>query len=282
MKNWLKGLALLGAVTTIFLFSSQAVFAQADLRARMAKLEAMEAHEVNSEAVVLGHSIFEAACQACHGAHGDGNGPSSWFLETKPRNFLAGMYKWRTTPYGALPTDEDLDRTIRTGISGTDMFPFGEILNKKSRAAVIAYIKTFSPRFSDPKELKRLGEAIKIPAKRPSPTTKQTVARGAALFKINCVVCHGAGGKGDGVASANMKDQWGNDLQPWNFTLGYFKSGPNDTDIFRTISTGLNGTPMPPFAHLSESDRWALVSYVRSLKSSIMAFFYNPTGTVYY
>jgi len=39
-------------------------------------------------------------------------------------------------------------------------------------------------------------------------------------------------------------------------------------DIFRTMSTGLSGTPMPSFSDsVSEEDRWALAYYVLSLSA---------------
>ncbi|MCY1286902.1 hypothetical protein D9M70_358820 [compost metagenome] len=39
-------------------------------------------------------------------------------------------------------------------------------------------------------------------------------------------------------------------------------------DIFRTVSTGLSGTPMPSFSDtVSEDDRWALAYFVLSLSA---------------
>jgi cytochrome c oxidase cbb3-type subunit 2 len=39
-------------------------------------------------------------------------------------------------------------------------------------------------------------------------------------------------------------------------------------DIYRTMSTGLSGTPMPSFSDsVSEADRWALSYYVLSLSA---------------
>ena len=53
-----------------------------------------------------------------------------------------------------------------------------------------------------------------------------------------------------------------------DLTSGQLKSGPAAEDIFRTLSTGLSGTPMPSFrVSLSEDDRWALAYYVVSLSA---------------
>jgi hypothetical protein len=63
-----------------------------------------------------------------------------------------------------------------------------------------------------------------------------------------------------------MKDDSGNPILATDLTLKPFKSGPDPEDLFRTISTGLNGTPMPSYGNaLTEKERWALVSYIFSI-----------------
>ena len=48
-----------------------------------------------------------------------------------------------------------------------------------------------------------------------------------------------------------------------------FRGGPTREDIFRTFSTGLNGTPMPSyFDAVDEEGRWALTDYVYSMGES--------------
>ena len=55
---------------------------------------------------------------------------------------------------------------------------------------------------------------------------------------------------------------------PADLTSGQFKSGPAVEDIFRTMTTGLSGTPMPSYRDsLPEADRWALSYYVLSLSA---------------
>ncbi|MFQ5444301.1 MAG: ethylbenzene dehydrogenase-related protein, partial [Nitrospinales bacterium] len=44
----------------------------------------------------------------------------------------------------------------------------------------------------------------------------------------------------------------------------YLKSGQTAKDLFRTLTTGLDGTPMESYVHLPEEDRWALVHFIRS------------------
>ncbi len=61
------------------------------------------------------------ACATCHGIKGDGNGPSAYQLDPKPREFILGVYKCRSTPSGSLPTDEDMFKSIKRGFNGTKM-----------------------------------------------------------------------------------------------------------------------------------------------------------------
>lgn len=93
---------------------------------------------------------------------------------------------------------------------------------------------------------------------KPWIATPELIANGKQAFQTNCVTCHGAEGKGDGVASAGLNPK------PRNFTgtVGW-KQGRKPSQIFHTISTGLGG--MPSFASLSTDDRWSLVHYVRTL-----------------
>ncbi len=84
-----------------------------------------------------------------------------------------------------------------------------------------------------------------------------TPANGKKLAETNCVSCHGASGKGDGPAAAALTPK------PADWTSAKVQ-GESDGELFWKISNGRG--PMPPWKHLSEKDRWDLVSYVKSLK----------------
>ena len=68
-----------------------------------------------------GVAIYRAKCATCHGEKGDGQGPASYLLYPRPRNFVVGSFRLRSTPSGKLPADADLVRTIARGIPGTSM-----------------------------------------------------------------------------------------------------------------------------------------------------------------
>jgi cytochrome c oxidase cbb3-type subunit 2 len=104
------------------------------------------------------------------------------------------------------------------------------------------------------------------PPPTPSP---DLISHGKDVWQnAKCWECHGNLGKGDGEKAAGLKDDFGFPIRPADLTSGQFKSGPAVQDIFRTMSTGLSGTPMPSYRDsLSEQDRWALAYYVVSLSA---------------
>ena len=52
--------------------------------------------------------LYDKSCASCHGTDGRGHGPAADALNPKPRDFTGGIYKFRTTASGSLPTDDDL------------------------------------------------------------------------------------------------------------------------------------------------------------------------------
>ena len=232
----------------------------------------------SQEWIAYGKEVYERRCLGCHGAKGDGNGPAATFLyKQRPRDFVAGVFKFGSTP-GPVPTDGDLLRTITRGVRGTAMPPWYN-LPLNDRLAVIQYIKyDLAVDRSDPSHPqswfveKPPGAPLYVPP--PPAPSQEIVAHGKDLFEhappngIACVQCHGPSGKGNGELAAGMTDNFGFPIRPANLTSGEFKSGPGVEDIFRTITDGLNGTPMPTFKDLfSEQDRWALAYYVLSLSA---------------
>ena len=212
------------------------------------------------EDLALGESVYRENCVACHGEKGDGKGPQAYRLRTKPRDFTKGIYKFRSTPSGSLPLDKDVYRTITQGVRGTSMLAQLQ-LSEQSRWAVVQYVKTLSKRFTEEKP----GQAVLFPPV-PSPNA-QLVAFGRSLYEeAGCAQCHGPSGKGNGPSAKDLKDDWGDPILPPDLTLKPFKSGSSQEDLYRTISTGLNGTPMPSYADaLTPKERWALVSYIFSI-----------------
>ena len=227
----------------------------------------------SEEWIAHGKEVYERRCLGCHGANGDGNGPAATFLyNQRPRNFNNAVFKFRLTKE-SIPTDGDLLRTISRGVRGTAMPPWYD-LPINDRLAVIQYIKyVLAVDRSDPAKpyafFTEEPPSAPLYIGRPPPPTQQLLDRGKEVWEqAKCWECHGKTGKGDGEKAAGLKDDEKFTMVPADLTLGQFKSGPAVEDIFRSVTTGLSGTPMPSYRDsFSDEDRWALSYYVFSLSS---------------
>lgn len=228
---------------------------------------------------ILGqHDLYYTACATCHGVKGDGKGPSAYQLNPRPLDFTRGLYKCRSTPWDSLPTDEDMFRTITRGMPGTKMPSWGLLLSEEQRWLLVQYIKTFSKRWEK--------EEPKAPIVIPDPPhdlgTPESIARGKEIYltKGGCFTCHGEKGRGDGPIAHGLTDAWGFPIKPRDFTKGIYICGDSEKDIYRTLVTGLNGTPMPSYADSiqNEKERWYLVYYIRSLERKKNLFDYLVKG----
>lgn len=83
---------------------------------------------------------------------------------------------------------------------------------------------------------------------------------GAAVFKMNCAMCHGDKGLGDGIAGKSLNPK------PRNFVEGHWLRGGKSVELFKTIQSGIEGSSMQGYKDaLPAKDRWALVQFIRSI-----------------
>jgi len=209
-----------------------------------------------------GKQLYFRYCWGCHGYRGDGNGENAPYLNILPRNFVAGTFKCRSTVTGTLPTDEDLFESIRRGFNNSNM-PSWITLTDQNRADLVAFIKTFSPRW----KTEKAGTPITIPAE--PPLTLASLKHGQELFqKLECWKCHGPEGRGDGPSASTLTDSNDQPIRPYNFAAGSrFKCGSTNSDLYKIFITGVDGTPMPSFADvIKPEEAWDLVHYLRTLQ----------------
>jgi mono/diheme cytochrome c family protein len=214
-----------------------------------------------------GKYVFERNCMICHGARGDGAGEMAASLQQRPRSFREGMFKFRTTPFGALPTDDDLRHTIKGGLSGTAMGMFVQ-LSDDDVSAVIEYVKSFSRRW-------RKKENYAAPMQLPKPPVwlqddKQKAdhaVAGNTLFQTHCAACHGTSADGKGPTAPALKDIWNLPANPSDLRQPHLRCGDRPEDIYRVLATGLNGTPMVSFdATLNPEQRWEIIAWIFTQK----------------
>ncbi len=92
----------------------------------------------------------------------------------------------------------------------------------------------------------------------PLKNDQTAIKKGKALYQQLCAVCHGDKGKGDGIASAALNPK------PANFLFEKFQK-QTDGAVFWKLTEGR--APMASYKEsLSETQRWQLVNYLKSLK----------------
>ncbi len=127
----------------------------------------------------------------------------------------------------------------------------------------------------------------------------ESVERGRELFvgkTANCSKCHGETGRGDGQTTDydDWTKEWTTQVglepedrkslipllargalqpvnaDPRNFQLGVFRGGSSSEDLYRRITQGIDGTPMPEATFVEgefeQQDVWHLINFIRSLQ----------------
>ena len=128
-------------------------------------------------------------------------------------------------------------------------FRGGVVLGTLTVALTLATLGWAQGKWESPAEAKKL--------KNPVPKSDKVLAQAKKLFETSCVSCHGPKGLGDGVAAASLP------VKPANWTVPSTQAMA-DGEIFWKVSNGRG--PMPPWKHLPENDRWALVHFIRTFK----------------
>ena len=100
------------------------------------------------------------------------------------------------------------------------------------------------------------------------PETSDAIAAGKKIYETKCYYCHGIKGDGNGSDAPRL------DPKPRNFTRDEYKIRstalgvlPTDEDLFRIISSGVEGTAMPFWNSLSAEKRWQVIYYIKTFNS---------------
>jgi mono/diheme cytochrome c family protein len=105
--------------------------------------------------------------------------------------------------------------------------------------------------------------AIAIPGmgapENPTVADEASFLRGKELYAINCQMCHGASGEGNGSIAPFLVN-----FKPANLTTDLVQS-KSDGSIFLTISNGLEGRMPALNENLTVSERWDVVNFLRTL-----------------
>jgi len=214
-----------------------------------------------------GKVVYDRWCAGCHGTDGRGEGPGALTMLPRPRDFTRALYQVRTTGSGELPTDDDIMHVINVGMPGTAMPGWEDLLGSQERENLVTYLKSMSRFFNStpPPAQLEFSNAPRVSDAR--------IAEGAEIYEqVECSKCHGRSGRADGPSAPTQKDGSDLPIYPANLTQNWrFNGGGTVEDIYRSLRTGLDGTPMASFSDLinagviTDDQFWSLAHYVRSL-----------------
>ncbi|HEY4272917.1 MAG TPA: cytochrome c [Candidatus Udaeobacter sp.] len=110
---------------------------------------------------------------------------------------------------------------------------------------------------------KWLSPAPHAAKKNPIAPTQDSIAAGQKIYAKTCMLCHGKSGDADGPAVIELN------IHPARLSGPQLNTEP-DGALFWKITTGKK--PMPAYGkRLSETDRWNLVNYIRTLPKRELA-----------
>lgn len=89
--------------------------------------------------------LYSEHCVTCHGVAGGGDGPAALLQNPYPRDFRAGVFKWKSTQRGAKPTRRDLMGVLLRGAPGSAM-PTFQTVDEADLQALVDYVIYLSVR----------------------------------------------------------------------------------------------------------------------------------------
>lgn len=148
----------------------------------------------------------------------------------------------------------DMDRQLKFKSQvPTDFFPDGRMDRPTVPGTIPFGLPVDQPYLMTGRMGNRWGDGI------PVEVTPALMARGQERYTINCAVCHGGAGGGNGVVT-----QFGL-VGVASFHVDRLRQMP-DGQIYHTIVNGKG--LMGGYPHIQWEDRWAIVAYIRALQRS--------------
>ncbi|MGE5124289.1 MAG: c-type cytochrome [Acidobacteriaceae bacterium] len=187
--------------------------------------------------LVNGYKIYTQECAQCHGVQGMGDGPQSTQLSVPAATL--GL-----SDFARLYSPAEWYKVVTQGNMEHFMPAFAS-LTARQRWDVVAYAMDLS-------------------------IQDDVVKQGQVIYRDRCVDCHGEAGRGSGLKAASLS------TRPTDFSDQSIMAQRSAAGLFLAITNG-EAPDMPAFSDLlSDSERWALVGYLRSLTYARPEIALNP------
>lgn len=95
----------------------------------------------------------------------------------------------------------------------------------------------------------------------PVPADDVSVSRGDTLYAINCTMCHGVTGEGNGQIAALLANK------PADLTLDVTQN-KSDGALFLTLTNGVTDRMPSMIENLTVRDRWDVVNFMRTFSAT--------------
>lgn len=193
---------------------------------------------------------YQQLCSRCHGEKGQGDGVIATYLDPRPRDLTkVAFMKTKTV--------DRLVESVKTGVPGTSMAPWARVLGDDGAKALVDYVLATFPKGSGspPK-----GRAV--PERNPVAFSKDSVARGEAIFLNRCWGCHGKKADGHGPNAEDIVPR------PRNLRNAPFVASVSYARLHESIKYGVQGTAMPAAGFdfsLDDKSIGDVINYIRSL-----------------
>jgi cytochrome c oxidase cbb3-type subunit I/II len=213
-----------------------------------------------------GKQAYTEKCLSCHGCSGNGQGPYSRNIITRPANLNERIVNYPQ------PVDTYNYWRIANGVPGTGMPVWGRDLDEQTMWQIQIYEQSFASG-----AIRTLGAAYSFSeatnfAKQSNPKppiagTSNDYSLGQGFYDLYCAQCHGTNGTGDGPASATSKYGYINPV-PFNLVasgnlLEYYG------EYVWFVSEGVETTNMPPWKYVLDSDEIAqAIFYIQGFSSA--------------
>ncbi len=198
--------------------------------------------------VERGAKVYYERCTLCHGNGGKGNGILAIKLKDYPNTDLLNPNKTFTK--------SSIRKAVLYGAAVKDyltfMPPFGHELNWTDGESVVLYVMLLR---AVPKRAQKLILAI-------DRGKSVNLKYGEELFKSRCILCHGAGGEGNGRMSRIIKSP-----PPANLVKSRLADEQLDS-ILKKGGQGVGRSPqMPPWGdQFNEAELSSVKMFIKSLR----------------